>query len=428
MTPDPCTGSAVSPAEAARAARRPLVYAVLGVWLFVPILTWFYWPAADGLDVQGYAIGRDFINTWVGPQLAFGGRLTTLFDFPAYNHAIGELFGHPLRYFHAWVYPLHALPLLWPLGKLPYAAALALWTLGLFAVFATVVLREVAPDKRLTAGLALACAPACLINMIGGQTGFLTGALLLGGVLAIDRRPILAGVLFGFLTLKPHLGLVLPFALVALGAWRVVASATLTFAALIALSVALFGIDPWVNYLHVTGAREVFVFERFQGFLTDMVCSVFAAGRTFHVPYQIALDIQLAVSLPVIIAACWAVRRTADPCRRAFVLAAAAPLVSPYVFNYDLPALAAVQVWMLAGRLPWRREWAVLSLVVWATPLALMYSGLLGIAIAPPILLLMFCASVREAVGGTAAGHVALADDAGRSAQAAPARPRLLGA
>src|SRR5262249_54785526 len=151
------------------------------------------------------------------------------------------------------------------------------------------------------------------------------------------------------------------------GAWRVIASASATFAALTGLSVALFGIGPWVDYLHVTGAREVFVFERFQGFLTDMVCSVFAAGRTFHVPYQAALDIQLAVSLPVLIAACWAVRRTTDPCRRAFVLAAAAPLVSPYVFNYDLPALSAVQVWMLAGRLPWRREWAIVSFAAWAT-------------------------------------------------------------
>jgi hypothetical protein len=134
------------------------------------------------------------------------------------------------------------------------------------------------------------------------------------------------------------------------------------------------------------------------------------------------------VALPVLVAACWAVRRTTDPCRRAFVLAAAAPLVSPYVFNYDLPALAAVQVWMLAGRLPWRREWAVLSFAAWATPLALMYSGLLQVAIAPPILLLMFCASVREAVGGAPAGLVGRVDDAGRSAEAASARPRLLGA
>jgi len=428
VTPDPLPGSAVLPAQAARAARRPLVYAVVGVWLFIPVLTWFYWPAADSLDVQGYAIGRDFINTWAGPQLAFGGRLAALFDFPAYNHAIGELFGHPLRYFHAWVYPLHALPVLWPLGQLPYLVALALWTFGLFAVFAAVVLREVAPDKRLTAGLALACAPACLINVIGGQTGFLTGALLLGGILAIDRRPILAGVLFGLLTLKPHLGLVLPFALIALGAWRVIASATLTFAALIAISVALFGIGPWLDYLHVTSAREILVFERFEGFLTYMVCSVLAAGRMLHVPYQVALAIQLAVSLPVLVAACRAVRRTADPCRRAFVLAAAAPLVSPYVFNYDLPALAAVQVWMLAGRLPWRREWAALSLVAWATPLALMYSGLLGIAIAPPILILMFCASVQMAAGAAPAGQIGMVGTADAAGEAAPTCPRPLGA
>ena len=76
--------------------------------------------------------------------------------------------------------------------------------------------------------------PACPINAIGGQNGFLSAALFLGGVLNIDRRPILSGVLIGLLTFKPHLGVVLPFALVALGAWRVIASAAVTALALFA--------------------------------------------------------------------------------------------------------------------------------------------------------------------------------------------------
>ncbi len=111
--------------------------------------------------------------------------------------------------FHNWGYPPFTLLLLRPLGGLPYFAALALWTAGLFAVFAGVTLSQVPPERRGAALVALALAPACLINAVGGQNGFLTAALLLGGLLALDRRPILAGILFGLLTWKPHLGLVL---------------------------------------------------------------------------------------------------------------------------------------------------------------------------------------------------------------------------
>ena len=43
--------------------------------------------------------------------------------------------------------------------------------------------------------LALAC-PAVLINVGHGQNGFLTAALLGGALVLLDRRPIVAGILF----------------------------------------------------------------------------------------------------------------------------------------------------------------------------------------------------------------------------------------
>jgi hypothetical protein len=388
---------APTPAVEAELARRRRLFAVLGLLLMAPLMIWIYRPAAHGLDVIGYPLGRDFINVWAGPQLAFGGKLATLFDFHAYRLAISDLFGRPLP-FHSWVYPLYALPLFWPLGQLPYFVALALWTFGLFAVFAAVVLRQIAPGHRLSALIILACAPGCLINVVGGQNGFLSAALLIGGILVLDRRPVLAGVLFGLLTFKPHLGLVLPFALIALRAWRTIAAAATTAIILVAISLLMFGVEPWRQYLAATGALETLAFTRFDGFIRFMMISVTASARVFGVPLPVALGLQAAVSLPVLVAACWAVRRTADPCRRAFVLVTAAPLLTPYVFNYDFPMLAAVQVWMLYGRLPWRPEWSVLNLIGWSAPVALMYTAMLGLGLAPAVLVLMFWASVQEAV------------------------------
>src|SRR5262249_50445237 len=289
----------------------------------------------------------------------------------------------------------------------------AVWTVGLFAAFAGVTLREVAPGRRAVALVLLACAPACLINTVGGQNGFISAALLLGGVLAIDRRPVVAGVLVGLLPFKPHVGLVLPFALIALGAWRVIASATVTVAVLVAGSVALFGIESWRHYLEVAGTYQVVLLERFYGFYMYMMTSVLAGGRTVGLPYASALAVQVAFALPVLAAACWGVRRTADPCRRAFVLATAAPLVTPYAFNYDLTALTAVLVWMLVGRLPWRREGSVLVFLAWATPLALMYANMLKLGAAPLVLILVFVASLQEAADDRASARTGSELDCG---------------
>ncbi len=398
-------------ATVAALARRRNLYAVLGLVLVAPLLILIYRPAAHGLDVTGHQIGRDFIGVWAGPQLAFGGKLAVLFDLEAYPEAISALFGQPLP-FHNWGYPLFTLLTFWPLAQLPYFVALAVWTFGLFAVFAAVTLREVAPGARRAALIALACAPACLINAIGGQNGFLSGALCLGGMLLLDRRPLVAGMLFGLLTFKPHLGVVLAFGLVALGAWRAIASAVVTAALLVAVSVAAFGIEPWRQYLEVTSAFQVELLERFHGFYTFMMTSVVAGVRTIDVPYRAALVIQAAVSLSVLAGACWGVRRTSDPCRRVFVLAAATPLVTPYAFNYDLTWLAAVLVWMLSSRLPWRPEWSALALLGWVLPLASMYAAMLGIAIAPLILLLLFWASLREASAAPVALSVRPPDSA----------------
>jgi Glycosyltransferase family 87 len=227
-------------------SRDRLLLLVASIALMLPILR-FYWPAGGGLDVVGYPLGRDFINVWSGPQVAFGDNVSVLFDLRGYHEAIGRLFGTPLP-FHNWGYPLFTLPAFWPLAQLPYFWALTVWTAGLFAVFAAVVLAEVEPARRTQALMLLALTPACLINTIGGQNGFLSAALFLGGVLNIDRRPILSGVLIGLLTFKPHLGIVLPFALVALGAWHVIASAAVTALVLFGVATAIFGLDAWRDY------------------------------------------------------------------------------------------------------------------------------------------------------------------------------------
>lgn len=376
---------------------RLLVYPALSLVLIGPIVWWLYWPAANGLDVTGQQIGRDFINAWAGPQLAFSGRLPLLFDFSGYPAAISALFGEQLP-FHNWSYPLFCLLLFWPLAQLPYFAALALWTFGLFAAFAKMTLSQIERSKRSIAMILLVLAPATLINGFSGQNGFLTACLLVGGVLLLDRRPVLAGILFGLLTYKPHLGLIVPFVLLALGAWRTIAAAIATAMLLAATSVAMFGLEAWRTYFQVTTAFQVRLLEQVNDFGPMMVTSaMMSVARTFGVSLQTGLAVQLAVAIPVIALAVWAIRQTSDPARRAFVLVTATLLATPYAMVYDFCALTAVLAWRLFRPQPLSAVRAAIILVAWLMPLGTIYLNMFDLGLAPLALIGVFAIAISDA-------------------------------
>jgi hypothetical protein len=167
---------------------------------------------------------------------------------------------------------------------------------------------------------------------------------------------------------------------------------------LVGISVGLFGLEPWRQYAEVTSAYQVLLLERFQGFYTYMMVSGVAAARTFGLTYPVALVLQVALALPVLAAAVWAVRQTSDPCRRAFVLVSAVPLVTPYAFNYDLAALAAVLVWRLCRPLPQDPIRVMILLLAWMIPVLTMYLSTLGLGLAPFVLAAVFVWSIAGAV------------------------------
>ena len=380
-------------------SERRFSYPLIAVAVVLPLLYKVYWPAGNGIDVAGYQIGRDFINLWAGPQLAYSGKLWTLFDIQAYWDEVGRLFGQALP-LHSWCYPLFTLTLFWPLAQLPYFWALAIWTISTFAAFAAVAVAQVAPGRRRVALVILMLAPASFMNVLGGQNGFLSAALLMGGMLALDRRPVMAGVLFGLLTFKPHLGLVLPFVLIALGAWRTIATAVATAVALVAVSVLQFGIEPWHKYMTVTTGLQVAWLTSFDGFFTYMMISVATAMRTLGFSLHAALAVQAAVAAVVLPVAVVAIARTDDACRRIFVLTTATLLVTPYAFNYDMTALSVAIVWTLVGRLEWRPAWSTVYLLGWIAPLATIFMSNVGIPMTPFIVAALFVLAVREALDG----------------------------
>ena len=93
----------------------------------------------------------------------------------------------PAVAYAAFFYPPPYLLICLPLAPLPYFASLALW-LGATGAAYWRVLRAYA-GARLRRILAF---PAFLVNAGHGQNGFLSAALIGGGALLLDKRPVVA--------------------------------------------------------------------------------------------------------------------------------------------------------------------------------------------------------------------------------------------
>jgi hypothetical protein len=195
------------------------------------------------------ALNSDFRGPWSFAGFAHHRNLALI-----YQAAPMQAFQHHLypgfRSFFPFQYPPSFLLPAWWLGDLSYAAAFSLWTIaGMVALIAGSWLFF--PGRLRWLGIAtLLGAPACLLNGVGGETGFFTAALLLAGFGSLPSRPLLAGFAFGLLTLKPQLALLIPFALVARQDYRAMLTACATALSLIAGSCAVFPAGLWASWLH----------------------------------------------------------------------------------------------------------------------------------------------------------------------------------
>jgi alpha-1,2-mannosyltransferase len=338
----------------------------------------FYMPSVDGFG--GTAIGRDFLNTWMGGRSALAEGPAAWFDFRVYNDLLRALIGITESYF--WSYPPHILLFIWPFGLMPYFPAFVLWTLGGFALFLYAATSGGVERKHL---LFVAVAPAVAVNVFIGQNGFFTAALLIFGLINLDRRPVLAGVLFGVLTVKPQLGLLLPVVLAVSGRWRTIGSAAATTAALVAATSWLYGADIWIAYLRNVVPVQHFLQEHGDGMLFLQNPSAFYAGRLIGLPIALDWVLQAIVSAAALAAVIWTFRRRRDPVLSMALLIVATFLFTPYSLNYDMVVLACV-CGLLRQREGNEPIDHYLIVALWTLPLTMMLAGLIHIPLALPVL------------------------------------------
>jgi len=322
-------------------------------------------------DAFGYMIGRDFVAAWAGAKAALTGDPGQYFEVEAYNALLRRLFGEDYPP-HIWSYPPHLLLFTWPLAFLPYMAAYALYCgLGLI-----LYLGVVADGERRRDHIALlALAPAVTLNIWTGQNGFLTAALLIGGLIQLDRRPVLAGVLFGLLSIKPQLGFLLPVMLVLTGRWRVIAAAMATIVILAAATSLAFGTKVWADYLHLAMPTQSRAITEGSGFFITNMPTAFMNMRLIGLPASLTYAVQAAISVATLAVTVWVFWRPRDPVLSMDFFVSATFLFTPYAFNYDMVAFGWVMLKLMerSDNEPWD---TVLMLAVWALPFATILMGL----------------------------------------------------
>ncbi len=325
-----------------KAATYAALFLMLAYMLLLLIPTLASWSEKIATGRQP-EFGTDFLSFYAASALALAGQPADVYNQALHLAAQRSVF-HSLDGYYAFYYPPMFLLLCAPLALAPFYAALAAW-LGVTFAACFAALRRWAPTIGAKESLLPVVAfPAFMMNVFHGQNAFLTTALLAGGLLALERRPIMAGALFGALVFKPHFGLLIPLLLLITGNWRAIVAAGASALAFMLASLALFGAGVWRGYFAITPLAQKALDENQAG--DEKMQSVFAMMRIMGAPVNEAYAAQALAALIVCVVLIYASRRT--KCIRSLgaLMVTGVLLTTPFMLRYDLMLLAIPLLWL----------------------------------------------------------------------------------
>lgn len=327
--------------------------------------------------LTGIPLGFDFIAFWAASHMALAGHAQDAYDsallFKAQQIAVPSFNGS-----YVWYYPPSFYLVVLPLALLPFIAAywsFMLSTLGFYLL----VLRRIVQGS--TAMWCLAAFSGLWANLFCGQNGFLTAALAGAALLSIERKPFLAGLFIGLLSIKPHLALLFPVALLAIGAWRTLVTAAVTAITLTAIGTAVLGIAVLKGFFAHLGDARLLLENG--GLPWKLMSSVFASLRLLGMPVAWAYIAHFSVAVVAVIIVWRVWRHSQNWNLRAAAVMTATFLVSPYVFYYDMAWLAFPIAWLALDGLHngWLRGEREVLVVAWLLPLLMLVLIVAGLKV-----------------------------------------------
>jgi hypothetical protein len=370
-------GSAEHIDQAKRTPRMP--WLILTLPLVMVGLILLFSPNFKITDrVRTAPLGGDFLQEWVGAKVFEMGEEQQLYDLKyvqAVQHDLALVgFEWPEEDYFPMVYPPFYYASLQSLSSFSYPVASRIWAVlsALALSISGLLLYWFYPPCRRVFGVcfvaALIFVPLLNCFNMGQKSTFLL--LILSGtfVLLHNKRPFLAGVVFGLIIFKPHFGIVIGLTMLLKGQWK------FAFGALAVVSLA-FGYS-WLyhgllvsDYVRVISEMSDYV--QTGGYrLSDSHSLWGTAQLTFGWLQPVIVKTIAAVLSLVVIGLLWRVMQgrieTDSPrfTRQFAAMVFAMVLLSPHFYGYDLTILLLPMLLIVSSYAPgtWRLNVLDLSL------------------------------------------------------------------
>ncbi len=351
-------------------------------------------PGTVALDV-------DFKVFWAAAKLVLGGEPLAVLDVDR----LAAIHARSPEVWMPWLYPPGYLFLVAPLGAFSFSTAFILAT-ALSTLLAALAIRPFVAQVT-PLWIAVALAPAAMPALMIGQNSLLWMAGLLAALVALrSERWVLAGFLIGCLTLKPQLGLMLPLALLAIGAWRSILAATVTALVLLLLPTLVVGLPFWdglADNIARQGSQvraDLAGLELLVGPVSLFTTLGFAPGPAM------ALHLGITIAAAVSVVLLWRERAVSFDARVAGLLTAML-LSAPFLWYYEAALMPVIGLFLLrAGILTFRPVHLILLLLLWigaglqaiSAFLHLDAERLLGAVLIAPALLVSLALCLRHLV------------------------------
>jgi hypothetical protein len=360
--------------------------------------------------VRPFGLNSDFMAFWSFPRFVAGHPAGEIYSAAALQPFQAALYPG-FHSFYPYLYPPTLLLVIGWLGHFGFRAAQVIWTVAGLAVLIPAGFAMFG-RRGWVAVAAMLASPAALLCGATGETAFFTTGLLLAGFGALRRWPALAGVAFGLLTLKPQLGVLIPFLLLARGEWVAIATAGLTAGGLILASCLVFPPAMWGIWARTLPAYQAQYFGG-GGLNLNIIVTPAANLVALGAPVGLAWAVQLVFGVAVVVAVALTARRGT------YGLAVAALLTGsfiavPHAYAYDSITLTAAMALVWRAR-PVTPLWEVaLGAGVYLAPLLLLSRDYRWFLYALPETIL-FGAIIALALAGA---NGAISADATRSSPA----------
>lgn len=301
-------------------------------------------------------------------QLFWQGNVADAYDFERFRQIQFEM--HGTREMLLFGYPPPYILFIAPLGLVAKGVDYLLFVGPALILYLWCLVRL--SGHRASLAVLLALLP-CYVTLITGQNGFLTGALVGLACVALQSGRAIAGIPLGLMIIKPQLALGIGLFVLARGNFRVLGVAAITALGSAALATMVLGAGIWPAFLAGLAEQSALLAKGFFPF--HRMQSPFALANSLGQTGAAAWGMHVAAAVAAGAATVLAARRL--PAGTAMGLAVlASPLLSPYMFDYDL-TLVAVGIALLLGSTAPTSRWD--AVIRWAAPACLLAASINGL-------------------------------------------------